>query len=58
MRKPYKSSFLSEKVCQGKDCKRKLKMNVIERNPNATHCYDCDCRRKFKKKYRYAKGKQ
>ena len=40
MKKPYKFDELSDKVCNVDGCNKKIKKNLLSRNPNATKCFD------------------
>ncbi len=40
MKKPFDYKELSNKRCCG--CGRKLKKNLVAKNPDATRCYKCD----------------
>jgi hypothetical protein len=39
MKKPYKNTDTSTKRCQ--DCRKPLKKNLVEKNPDAELCYRC-----------------
>ena len=41
MKKSYKNDEFSEQVCQGKNCKRRLKRRRVE-DHNDTLCYKCN----------------
>jgi hypothetical protein len=33
--------ILSNKKCVNPECRRRLKQNVVDRNPDVEHCYNC-----------------
>ena len=39
MKKPYKNTQLSDKKCQHPDCRKRLKLNLLARKPNASYCF-------------------
>lgn len=40
MKKSYKQNEFSDQICQGKNCRRRLKRRRVEEH-NDTHCYRC-----------------
>lgn len=40
MRKPFKHNQTSSQVCDAPGCRRHLKLNLLDRIPNATKCYN------------------
>jgi hypothetical protein len=41
MKKGYKHTDLSDKVCATEGCKRRLKKRVVETIKDAKYCYQC-----------------
>ncbi len=41
MKKTYKNTDLSDKVCATEGCKRRLKKRVVETIKDAKFCYQC-----------------
>lgn len=39
MKKKFCHNEKSDKVCVESGCEKKLKMNVVDRNPDANRCY-------------------
>lgn len=41
MKKPFRYDQLSDRVCRRTHCDRRIKLNVLARNPDAGLCYKC-----------------
>jgi len=41
MKKPFNYDERSDRVCKRPACERRLKKNVLARNPDADICYKC-----------------
>jgi hypothetical protein len=39
MKKPYDFKVLSNRTCKIEGCNKKIKKNIIDRNPDADLCY-------------------
>lgn len=41
MKKLYKNTELSDRRCEGRNCNKLLKKNLLVKRPNARLCYEC-----------------
>ena len=40
MKKPFKHTDLSDKICSVRECNKRIKKNVLHRQPRANLCYE------------------